>query len=216
MITFWQRPTFGMYLGFLLTTMLALVSVAFRRPWQFGLAMPVGKIWWAFLPLAALAGVISSVSPLSLPHAITPAWGIWLLSLLMAPVALELLFRSLVHGLLAQSARISRPKSRILLSWPMVGASLLFAGYTLWQTSSGVSLAYAFWSARCRTCMPVCGAFLLGLVLGVVRERSQSIIPPIIFHMVAIGAAAGRHPYCALKRHSAYPPSGITTMAAFI
>ena len=36
---------------------------------------------------------------------------------------------------------------------------------------------------------PVLGAFLLGLVLGVVRERSQSIIPPIIFHIVAAGTA---------------------------
>lgn len=179
---------FGMYLGFLLTTIIALVSVAYRRPWQFGLAMPVGRIWWAFLPLAAMGGLFGSIAPLPLPPGITPAWGISLLGLLMAPVALELLFRSLVHGLLAQSARISRPKGSILISWPMVGASLLFAGYTLWQTSSGVSPALILEHPLAHL-QPASGAFLLGLVLGVVRERSQSIVPPVIFHIVAAGTA---------------------------
>jgi membrane protease YdiL (CAAX protease family) len=180
-------PAFGMYLGFLLTTVLALVSVAYHRPWQFGLAAPVGKIWWAFLPLAALCGMVGGIAPPSLTPEITPAWGIWLLGLLMMPVALELLFRSLVHGLLAQSARISRPKSRFILSWPLVGASLLFAGYTLWHISSGVSLALIL-ERPLSHLQPVFGAFILGLVLGIVRERSQSIIPPIIFHMIAVGA----------------------------
>ncbi len=177
-------PAFGMFLGFLLTTVFALVSVAYRRPWQYGLVMPVGKIWWAFLPLAALGGLAGNIAPLSLSPEIRPAWGIWLLGLIMMPAALELLFRSLVHGLLAQSARINRPKGRILLSWPLVGASLLFAGYTLWQTASGVSLSLLL-ERPLSHLRPVLGAFLLGLVLGVVRERSQSIIPPMIFHIVA-------------------------------
>ena len=181
-------PAFGMTLGFLLTTMIALVAVAYRRSWQFGLVMPVGKIWWVFLPLAALCGLLGSIGPLPLPPGITPAWGISLLGLLMAPVALELLFRSLVHGLLAQSARISRPKGSILISWPLVGASLLFAGYTLWQTSSGVSPTIIIEHPLAHL-QPVLGAFLLGLVLGVVRERSQSIIPPILFHIAAAGTA---------------------------
>jgi membrane protease YdiL (CAAX protease family) len=105
----------------------------------------------------------------------------------MMPAALELLFRGLVHGLLAQSARINRPKGRILLSWPLLGASLLFAGYTLWQTASGVSLSLLL-ERPLSHLQPVLGAFLLGLVLGMVRERSQSIIPPMIFHIVAAAA----------------------------
>ena len=136
------EPVFGMHLGFLLATMVALLPVAFRRPWQFGLACPVGKVWWAFLPLAALGGLVGSSIPVPLTPAIKPLWGLLLFGLLLVPVSLELLFRSLVHGLLAQSARIGRPKSRLFLSWPLVGAALLFAGYTLWQTPSGVSLAH--------------------------------------------------------------------------
>jgi len=177
-------PAFGMILGFLLTTVFALVSVSYRRQWQYGLAAPVGRIWWAFLPLAVLGGLAGNIAPLSLPPEIKPAWGISFLALFMMPVALELLFRSLVHGLLAQSARISRPKGSILISWPMVGASLLFAGYTLWQTSSGVSPALILEHPLAHL-QPALGAFFLGIVFGVVRERSQSIIPPMIFHIVA-------------------------------
>jgi membrane protease YdiL (CAAX protease family) len=180
-------PAFGMHIGFLLAAIVALVPVAFRRPWQFGLAWPVGKIWWAFLPLAVLGGLAGSSIPfLSLPPVVKPAWGLWLLSLLMAPVAIELLFRSLVHGLLAQSARIGRPKSRLFLSWPLVGAALLFAGYTLWQAPSGISPAHIL-EHPLSLLPPVLGAFSLGLVFGLVRERSQSIIPPIIFHIIAAG-----------------------------
>mgnify|MGYP001829246580 CR=1 FL=1 len=179
-------PAFGMYLGFLLTTVFTLLAVAYRRPWQFGLAAPVGKIWWVFLPLAALCGMVGGIAPPSLPPEITPAWGAWLIGLIMMPIALELLFRSLVHGLLAQSARISRPKSPILLSWPLLGASLLFAGFALWHTASVVSLSLIM-ERPLSLLQPVFGAFLLGLVLGVVRERSQSIVPPMIFHMIAVG-----------------------------
>jgi membrane protease YdiL (CAAX protease family) len=182
------EPAFGMYLGFLLATMVALFPVAFRRPWQFGLAWPVGKVWWAFLPLAALGGLVGSSIPVPLTPAIKPLWGLLLLGLLLVPLTFELLFRSLVHGLLAQSARIGRPKSRPFLSWPLVGAALLFAGYPLWQNPSGVSLANLL-AHPLSHLQPVLGAFLLGLVLGVVRERSQSIIPPIIFHIIAAGTA---------------------------
>ena len=180
-------PTFGMHLGLLLATVLALVPFAFRRPWQFGLALPVGSLWWAFLPLAALGGLAGASVPLSLTPATQPAWGKWVIGLCMAPLAIELLFRSLAHGLLAQSARIGRPQGSLLLSWPMLGTAILFAGYTVWLSIAG--------SARTTIPMqvlmiwkPALGALLLGIVLGIVRERSQSILPPLVFHIVAAAA----------------------------
>ena len=42
-----------MYLGLMLATFLMLVAVAFRRPWQYGLAAPEGKQWWISLPYPA-------------------------------------------------------------------------------------------------------------------------------------------------------------------
>lgn len=177
-------PDFGMHLALMLATLLALVPIASRRPWQYGLALPVGKIWWGLLPLAILAGLAGGVTPSPLSPALKPLWGSWALRLVMVPVALELAFRSLAHGFLAQSARIGRPKSRLVLSWPMVGASLLFAAYLLWQATAGVP-----WTVMREVPRPyllsTLGAFLTGLVLGVVRERSQSIVAPILFHIMA-------------------------------
>jgi membrane protease YdiL (CAAX protease family) len=180
-------PSFGMHLAFLLITVLALVPAASRRPWQFGLSLPVGKIWWALLPLAALGGLAGGVPPTPMADDITPIWGPWVLSLIMMPIAVELAFRSLAHGFLAQFARIGRPKGRLLLSWPLTGAALLFAGFILWQNTAGIPWA-DLRAAPFTHLQPALGAFLLGLVFGFVRERSQSIVAPIIFHMVSVAA----------------------------
>ena len=177
-------PSFGMYLGLMLATFLMLVSVAFRGPWQYGLAAPAGKQWWVFLPVVVLGGLAGAGDLLKLPPHLAHPWGIWFLALIMAPVGLEMLFRSLVHGHLAQSARIGRPKSRILFSWPMIGSALLFAGYAMWHTVSGIPLEHVL-EVPLPALQPVFGALLVGLILGLVRERSQSILPPILFQMAA-------------------------------
>jgi len=180
----WATPAFGMHLTIILAVFLALLPAASRRPWQYGLAMPVGKIWWSFLPLAALAGLTGAVVLPTFSVEIRPQWGILLMGLAIVPAVMELLFRSLAHGLLAQTAPIGRPKRRPFLSWPTLGSSLLFAGYILWQASSGTSLTQIL-AKPLTHLQPALGAFLFGLVLGITRERSQSIIPPIIFHIVA-------------------------------
>jgi uncharacterized membrane protein YjjP (DUF1212 family) len=40
-----------------------------------------------------------------------------------------------------------------------------------------------------QSAMSIFSAAVLGLALGMVRERSQSIFPPIFFHMVAASVA---------------------------
>ena len=177
-------PAFGMYLGQIIATLLMLVVVASRRPWQFGLSLPVGKQWLGFLPVAALGGLAGFGELISLPADAIEPWGIILLGLLMAPLSLELLFRSLAHGLLAQSARIGRPKSQIFFSWPLIGAALLFSGYAMWQIAFTTSFGYAL-GHPLTLLQPAIGVFLLGIIIGLVRERSQSILPPIAYQMVA-------------------------------
>jgi membrane protease YdiL (CAAX protease family) len=172
-------PSFGMYLGLMLATFLMLVSVAFRRPWQYGLAAPQSKQWWAFLPVAIIGGMAGAGLLLQLPDHMTRPWGIWLLGVIMAPIGLEMLFRSLVHGHLAQSARIGRPKSRLFFSWPMIGSALLFASYAMWHAVSSVPISRVV-ETPLPLLQPVFAAFLMGLILGLVRERSQSILPPIL------------------------------------
>jgi membrane protease YdiL (CAAX protease family) len=178
-------PSFGMYLGLTLATLLMLVPVAFRRPWQYGLAAPEGKQWWVFLPIAILGGLAGVGDTLILPAHLTPPANTWLLGLFMAPVGLEMLFRSLVHGHLAQAARIGQPKSRLFMSWPTIGSALLFAGYALWQSIYDIPFEHIAETPP-TILPPIIGTFVMGLIMGLVRERSQSILPPILFQMAAV------------------------------
>jgi membrane protease YdiL (CAAX protease family) len=178
-------PSFGMYLGLALATFLMLVPVAFRHPWQYGLAAPEGKQWWVFLPIAILGGLAGIGDILIPPAHLTPPANTWLLGLFMAPVSLEMLFRSLVHGHLAQSAPIGRPKSRLFFSWPMIGSALLFAGYALWPSIYDIPFEHIAETPP-TILPPIIGTFLMGLIMGLVRERSQSIFPPILFQMAAV------------------------------
>lgn len=179
-------PVLGRSLGMLLATLLALVAVAARRPWQYGLALPVGKLWWAFIPLAALGGLAGGRLPQT--AGATPEWGLWILGVIVMPVSVELLFRSLAHGYLAQSARIGRPRSPVLFSWPLVGAALLFAAYTLWQTAFGTPLETIL-ETPWPFLQAALGGLALGIVLGLARERSQSILPPMLLHICAAAVA---------------------------
>jgi membrane protease YdiL (CAAX protease family) len=176
-----------MHLALMLAVILALLPAASRRPWQYGLALPKGKIWWGLLPVAILAGLAGGIVLPTLPSATQPEWSIGLIGVLAMPVGLELLFRSLVHGLLAQKTRIGRPKMRPFVSWPIIGSALLFAGYIVWQKTSGTALDQVLANPLLYV-QPALGAFLLGLLLGIARERSLSIIPPILFHITAAGA----------------------------
>ena len=175
-------PAVGHCLGLALTTVLALVAVSARRPWQYGLALPVGRQWWALLPLAALGGLAGV--PLPAAAQASPEWALWILGVVFVPVSVELLFRSLVHGYLAQSARIGRPQSPVLFSWPLIGTALLFAAFTLWQTVSATPLE-SILETPWRFFQPALGAFGLGIVFGLARERSLSILPPMLLHICA-------------------------------
>jgi membrane protease YdiL (CAAX protease family) len=62
----------------------------------------------------------------------------------------------------------------------MIGSALLFASYAMWHAVSGVPISHVI-DTPLPFLQPVFAAFLMGLILGLVRERSQSILPPILF-----------------------------------
>lgn len=183
---FWANPDFGFILTLFAASGASLLFIAYCQPWQYGWILPTGNAWWWFLPAAvvtALAGGIwfpgvlsRSDEPLSLVIAAT----------IGAPVAVELLFRSLVHGLAAQTARIQRYDSRWFLSWPTIGSSLLYAFFVLTVQLSALPSLSDMPAWRIGTTFA--GAALFGLTLGMVRERSHSVFPAALFHMVALCA----------------------------
>jgi len=104
--------------------------------------------------------------------------------ILAIPLASELLFRSLAHGILVKPYNIQTYDSRWFFSFPSVAAASLYSGFMVYlllfpdyhqngfqvEATAGLALA----------------AFVLGLSTGFVRERSQSVFPAILFHALGM------------------------------
>jgi hypothetical protein len=178
----WSLPNTGFVLSLLAVTGSALIIIAYCRPWQFGWIRPVGVQWWLMLPVALLSGLAGGIWT---PRGPIEELG-WGYALLLwgagIPLAAELLFRSLAHGLLTQGARIQRYDSRWFLSWPLIGSSLLYMGFILIMTlSAGKALVPPhYW----RLAQVLFAAAIFGISQGMVRERSQSLFPAILFHII--------------------------------
>jgi hypothetical protein len=188
---FWTMPDFGFMLTLLLAAGVSLAVIARGRSWQYGGAVPIGRHWWLLMPAALAGGLLGGVWA---PDALVSnqEWlTIALMGLVAMPFAVELLFRGLAHGLLAQHATIQRCDTRWFLSWPILGSSLLYVGFVL-------TLLPAYLDETMPSQWPVVvstlgGAALLGLAAGWVRERSQSLWPAVWFHMCASAAAFLMH-----------------------
>ncbi|MCP3956258.1 MAG: hypothetical protein GY719_00210 [bacterium] len=147
--------------------------------WLFGWRRAAGRDWLAMVPLvlvgAAGGGVWmprdAALDPLSL--------GALAGSMALAAVALELCFRGLVHGLLVLDSPVQTVAGRWFVSVPNLASSALYAFATAvatwrWIAGPPLGLAHlqqlALWAAA---------AFLAGLALGMIRERSLSVWPGV-------------------------------------
>ncbi len=183
-----QSPVFGFHTALLVITMIMLIVVAFRRPWQFGIMSPAGKDWWRILPIAILCGFTGDMLvPEKMMFAADPA-AAWTIALVLIPLSLELLFRGLVHGMMAQLATIQDCESKWFFSGPTIGSSLLYAaiiglqmtmmsGDPLATLTSGILVKY------------VVVAAIFGIAAGMIRERSHSILPAWLFHALAVATS---------------------------
>lgn len=184
---FWALSDTGFILTILTGTVLSLIFIAYCRPWQYGWIRPIGNKWWLLFPLVLVAGVFGGVWIPEIPMAPQNWITILLLGVLTIPLATELLFRSLAHGLLTQGAKIQRYDTRWFVSWPIAGSSLIYMLYML--------LILIVSNADLSTVQPgsialsLGSAAVFGLSLGMIRERSQSIVAPVFFHMLAAASA---------------------------
>jgi membrane protease YdiL (CAAX protease family) len=147
----------------------------------------VGAGWAVALPLA-LAG--ASAGGAWLPGSEGAPTGVAAaLALLLAPLATEVLFRGCVQGSLTWAF----PPARARASWrPSLPASLSALLYALW-TGAAVALAGTLGPVRLADPLlpgpplplACAGALLLGLSLGVARDRSESLLAPILLHVLA-------------------------------
>ena len=169
-------------------TAIFLIFLAYRKTWQYGLTLPIGTSWWLLLPGAVLCGFLGGVW---LPD--ISSWKITVIEkvlylILILPLSLELLFRSLAHGVLARTTRVQHCSSQWFLSWPTVGAAFLYAvttGYAIFLASGSLETVFTGWTTG-----NIFGAFAFGIVVGFVRERSQSFMPAYLFHLLTALALA--------------------------
>jgi membrane protease YdiL (CAAX protease family) len=179
-----ESPDFGFTITLLAASAVALILAAFRRPWQYGWSAPMGKTWWLLLPFVLAAGALGGVwTPERLFQSTYWSQGI-VLGVLGIPLASELLFRGLGHGLMAQTTTIQRCDSRWFLSWPVIGTALAYTAY-IWILTH-INTPISNWSEGF---LKAATTLIFGLGLGMVRERSQSLLPAMLFHILAASAA---------------------------
>jgi membrane protease YdiL (CAAX protease family) len=111
-----------------------------------------------------------------------------LLAWVAFPLLAEIVFRGLAHGVLVRSFDSQHAGGRWFLSWPV---ALSGAYYALWTLPLGLQLV----SPLGRPPTPysvlllVVAALLAGLALGMVRERSGSLVASLGFHYLGLVTA---------------------------
>ncbi len=183
-----QSTLFGFHTALLVFTLLMLLVVAFHRPWQFGLMLPAGKDWRRLLPFAVVCGLTGDLLTPGYEMFVHDSNMAWMLALLLIPASLELLFRGLVHGMMAQLATIQDSESRWFFSGPTIGSSILY-GITMglqMTMMSGDPLSVLTSAALIKYTVV---AIIFGLGAGMIRERSHSLFPALLFHAMAVATS---------------------------
>lgn len=162
-------------------------TFAGHRTWLFGWRRPAGRDWLLLVPLVLAAGAGGAAwvpAGFSLaPTSLLPAAA----ATVLAALALELCFRGFAHGLLILDAPIQTVRGRWFLSRSALLSALLYTLLTV--PVAWFWLAGAPWLLTTpeRLGALVVGALVAGLALGMIRERSLSIVPGIV---AQLGAAA--------------------------
>jgi hypothetical protein len=174
--------------------LLILRVVSERRPWVFGWrAAANGGGWW-LSPLALLGAlpvaVWVSARPIADLRELLVAAGVCAFGV----AAVEVWFRGVVHGILVLESPVQRPGGPWFLSR---GTLVSAASYAVVATVLASRVLDSAWLARLELePREVAGGiaalmFGVGLALGVIRERSLSLLPGIGIQLLGVLAAAG-------------------------
>ena len=183
----WLLPQTGFIIAIVVATGIALMMNAYSRPWQYGWIRPVGNHWWLILAVVLITGLTGGVW---VPSGTIKAQNILYALILWGfgmPLGMEMLFRSLAHGLLTQGARIQRYDTRWFFSWPLLGSAVLYTVFVVLLAvfTDADPSSDGYWHLA----QILFSAAIFGMAQAVVRERSQSLLPAIFFHIIAATAA---------------------------
>jgi hypothetical protein len=166
---------------------LGLLVLGPRAPGVYGMRRPAGLDWWACLPVAVVGALAGGVWRAPVSGGALEAST--LAALLGLPVAVELLFRGLVQGSLVGTFAVQRAGGRWFVSAPALVSSALYAVACGLPPLAALS-SPGPWSAA-HPGVPLAGAFGFALAAAAARERSESVIAPILFHWIGVGAVLG-------------------------
>lgn len=180
------NPTFGFIL-----TALGVACVGLwthlsdtRNPRLFGLHLPCGWDWVPLIPAAILFGTAGGAfAPWIEPDKRTTLAAV--LHVLLLPLSAELIFRSLLHGLLVRGHLIQTRGSRWFLSWPVLVSALCYAAVFVLPYSPFVGIVpIAVPEPLQAFGVRVTAGFLFGVSMGMIRERSESVFASYVTHVI--------------------------------
>ncbi len=160
----------------------SLALLPWRRPGIAGLRLPAGATWLWAVPVATLGAVSGGAWLTAAPPQIRS-----LAAVLPIAIGSELLFRGVVYGIVL--SRVAG-HSRRWYSSPAALSTLLYVIAT-------VALAHALagwrgpaWLLDLPSGLPLAivplSAALFGASLGWIRERSESLLAPVLVHVAAV------------------------------
>ena len=175
------------------TVLLALTVGAFfwskarQAPGLNGCRVPAGFGWLRTFP-AALAGAAAGGvwAPGSIAYPVGSENLIQLsgVAALLPPLTGELLFRGVILGYLGARLPLQKAGVPWWHSWPTLISSGLYAAAStvLFVSGSSSQIHFTQWF------LVSGGSLIFGIASGIARERSESILPPIILHWVCTAA----------------------------
>jgi len=172
--------------GFGVLSAALLMASNFWRPRAFGLQRLVRGDWLYLVPVALLAALTGGV------WRVVPAEGLGLGSHVSALVLLaagaEFLFRGVAHGVLGRGFQVTHAGGRWLVSVPTAVCALMYAAAGLLLPLAGSPFSLGGPTVQWLTM--VAASLLFGLTAGVVRERSGSILAPVLLHLGGVAFCA--------------------------
>ena len=197
-ISFWLWPkvkslpdsAYGFDLPTLIFTLILVIgtvglSLLYNHKWRwlFGWRRPVGTDWMILAPSVLISAIIggvwvsdyNNVESLMIP----------VIHIMVFSFALELTFRGMAYGMLILDFNVQRVSGHWFISFPAFITATLYAMTTFWANRLGFIHNPSYPDLIQEIALVFGGAFVAGLALGMIRERTLSILPGIGLQIAA-------------------------------
>jgi hypothetical protein len=193
---FWSKSAEAFVTGF--TAFSAICLLLFAQPYHrmYGVRAPVGRDWGFLFVLTVIGAALGGTwFPAAVERGVMQAHLLTFMLAVLLPFSAELLFRGVIHGLLAENLSTQRAGGRWFISWPVILSSLFYVGVSFLEVIPRRSGIFVLpWMPALdgvsQVALSSVGLVLFGIACGVARERSESLAAPILFHWLAVGLVA--------------------------